>query len=110
VLFASDSRLKKINGFSCCISLCRLSIPASVEIIDGFDQCESLHEAVIQSRCRIRRITGFKRDDFSRRIFLTYLDDSQLKEIRRRLHLQIEAHGEAFMTVKERDILDFWTK
>jgi hypothetical protein len=89
MFFASDSRLKKMNGFACCISLCRLSIPASVEIIAGFNECKSLHEAVIQPKCRI---TGFKRDDFSRRIFLTYLDDSQLKEIRRRLHLQIEAH------------------
>jgi hypothetical protein len=91
VLFASDSRLREIDSFMCCISLYRISIPASVEIIDGFNQCTSLHEAAIQPRCRIRRITGFQRDDMSRRTFLAYLDDIQLKETRRRLHLQIEA-------------------
>jgi hypothetical protein len=61
VAFASDSNLRKIDGFCDCTSLCRIDIPSSVEIIfcPGFSKCRSLADVVLASDSHLREIAGF---------------------------------------------------
>jgi hypothetical protein len=62
VRFASNSRLRAIHGFDSCTSLCRIEIPASVQIISifGFMGCSSLNEIVFASNSRLRELRGFR--------------------------------------------------
>jgi hypothetical protein len=53
--------VKTISGFGGCISLCRIEVPSSVEVIGvyGFDKCRSLNEIVFSSGSHLRGISGF---------------------------------------------------
>jgi hypothetical protein len=63
VIFASCGHLNAIHGFDRCTSLCRILIPASVEIIgwSGFFDCTSLSEVIFSSDSHLREINGFKK-------------------------------------------------
>jgi hypothetical protein len=105
VRFPLDSCLRDIQGFHSCTSLCQLDIPASVEIINGFNGCKSLREVMLLKGSRLKAIGGFQfcalrllniprsviTIAFAGRAFLTYCEDSQLKQSRRRFHLHCAA-------------------
>jgi hypothetical protein len=81
-----DSRVIVINGFGECPSLCRSAIPASVEIIRGFNQYHPQQEALFLPGSRITTITGFRDERDVKQILTTYRDGIHLKH--RRLHLR----------------------
>jgi hypothetical protein len=59
VIFTSDSDLRELNGFLHCTSLCRIALPASVEIIKGFDDNPALQEVRFPSDSHLRELKGF---------------------------------------------------
>jgi hypothetical protein len=63
VIFATDSRLRSINGFERCTSLSRLEIPACVEEIHAwaFCECSGLTEVIFATDSRLRTLAGFER-------------------------------------------------
>jgi hypothetical protein len=61
VIFTSDSHLRVLAGFWRCTSLCRLAIPASFEIIKGFDDNCSLKDVIFPSDSHLRELDGFSR-------------------------------------------------
>jgi hypothetical protein len=63
VVFAPDSRLRRISGFRRCIALRRIEIPAPVELIDrnAFSDRTLLTEVVFPTDSRLRTIDGFIR-------------------------------------------------
>jgi hypothetical protein len=62
VRFASDSRLRVIDGFLRCASLIQLEIPASVEEIrsSAFKECSELAEVIFPIDSRLRSLSGFR--------------------------------------------------
>jgi hypothetical protein len=63
VVFLATSRCRAIKGFRHFISLFRIVIPRSVELIDssGFSRCSSLTEVIFESGSHLTRINGFRR-------------------------------------------------
>jgi hypothetical protein len=63
VVFLATSRCRAIKGFRHFISLVRIVIPRSVELIDssGFSRCSSLTEVIFESGSHLTRINGFRR-------------------------------------------------
>jgi hypothetical protein len=53
--------LRKIGGFECCTSFCRIEIPPSVETIGwgGFSSCTSLSDIIFSPHSHLREIHGF---------------------------------------------------
>jgi hypothetical protein len=83
VIFSSDSQLQELNGFQRCAALCRVEVPASVEIIKGFYECDSLRELRFPRGSRIKKITELRRS------FIVY-EEKELfpKQNCRRIHLE----------------------
>jgi hypothetical protein len=85
-MFGCDCHLKTIGGFRGCISLRRIDIPSSVEIIDcfGFHECRRLSEVIFGSDCHLKRICGFQKCTSLRRIDIPssveLIDDSGFSE------------------------------
>jgi hypothetical protein len=59
VYFSANSHLTESVGFSHSMSLYWLEFLVSVEVINGFNYCFSLHEAIIPGRSRVRAIGEF---------------------------------------------------
>jgi hypothetical protein len=59
VLYCVNLYLTKVVGFYKCDSLCLLEIPASAEIVGGFDECRSLERISFPPNSRLRKISGF---------------------------------------------------
>jgi hypothetical protein len=61
IIFPSDPHRKQISGFCEYISLSRIEIPSSLEIIDccGFWKCSSLNEISLASDSHLKKISGF---------------------------------------------------
>jgi hypothetical protein len=83
VTFASSSHIRQIDGFFHCLSLIRIEIPLSVEIVHGLKECPLLRSVMIQREHRIRDNFGFREC----KPFLP-LNDDELRQSRRRLHLE----------------------
>jgi hypothetical protein len=60
-MFATGSRLRMINGFMGCGSLCRIEIPASVKEISksAFCECTALMEVIFPADTCLRHLNGF---------------------------------------------------
>jgi hypothetical protein len=89
VIFPADSHLRSLDGFRRCTSLYRLEVPASVETlvscygrlfwgVDRFGR----QEIIYRSGTRMRPFP--RRNDY--RAFITFEDDNDLKNRRRRVH------------------------
>jgi hypothetical protein len=60
VVFSSDSHLRRIVGFEQCKVLCRIEIPASVEILIVFSDRMSLQEFHFPRRTKIKKVIGHR--------------------------------------------------
>jgi hypothetical protein len=62
IVFSKESRVQEICGFSRCLSLLRIEIPSSVEMIEGsgFDGCTSLNEVFFSPVSQLKTIAGFR--------------------------------------------------
>jgi hypothetical protein len=58
-IFPSDSHLRKTAGLMGYTSLCRFDMPASFEIISGFDGCASLREVIVPAESWTSEIKRF---------------------------------------------------
>jgi hypothetical protein len=61
VIFTTDSRLKRIDGFGGCTSLSRIEIPTSVEEIGSgaFSGCSGLGEVTFETNRCLKQLCGF---------------------------------------------------
>jgi hypothetical protein len=93
VIFATDGRLKRINGFRMCGSLSRLEIPASVEKIDvsaaHLDPRSEVQESLLRRELIFRPGTrlGPNAKNISFRAFVIFEDANDLKRHRRQVHV-----------------------
>jgi hypothetical protein len=90
VTFAENVQLRLQCGFTKCQSLCRMEIPASAWFVGGrmFYRKRSPLELVFRSGTRISKIGS---SGFALRAFVTFNDDDDMKQRRRRLHLVDQA-------------------
>jgi hypothetical protein len=57
--FTPPIKVNPISGLNGCTSLCRIEIPSSVEIIDGFNCSTSLNELIFSTASHVTQINGF---------------------------------------------------
>jgi hypothetical protein len=53
VRFLHDSKIPQIRGFSASLCLQQIEFPASIEIVDGFNECPSLPAVISLYALRI---------------------------------------------------------
>jgi hypothetical protein len=109
IIFLSDSNFREGDGFRQCKSFCRVEIPASIKWIDriAFSEIGWMRELIFVSGMQIET----SRDSRAIRAFVVSLDDEDVKQHRRGIHLStvwrmmLEKIGLKIKNFRRRDIL-----
>jgi hypothetical protein len=95
--------------------VCRVKIPASVEKVDGFNQCLSPQALVVPRKSRVKGITGFNDLETSQiRVFVVYDEEdlkvSRISLNRGRLAGSVSDNLEGLLIQRQQQIFPFWSR
>jgi hypothetical protein len=60
ISFTTDCKLQELAGLNRCVSLIRLAVPASVKVLDGFNNYDNLTEMNFEQPANLQETDSFQ--------------------------------------------------